>query len=362
MRFIFITKNKDFYEQSKVLLEIKESIHLRSPDDIVRVTISADDIFFNDLESYDESICALENIRNRAKVISFYNKNRDPDYPFERHCNTIFLPRPYDFEDIKEVVSLLSVPLPPEEDANISLIGSSNIMEEVRKKIKKYSTTDYSIHFAGNTGTGKNIGARRLHHLSKKKANLVYVNCGSLFNTGLIESSFFGHAKGSYTGSSTARSGFLKNADKSTLFLDEIENMSLPLQELLLDTIDSGKYRTVGADKESSSDFRIITASNIPLDYLLKTGKLRYDFFYRIANRVIEMPDLKDHKEDIPELIQDFEKRNNIIRYRIRDYKDLMDREWKGNVRELYKEISLIHELNEEKYCYIAQDNPIYMI
>ena len=349
MRLIFIIDDKFKYKPPNTGHRFSEIITIHTPSMLTRITISKDDIAVVDISTIKDSITTLECLNHRCHILCYYTKETESYYPLERFGNIRYIPRPLSPDILSDILEELQNKPKLSEWDDTSLIGSSIVMESVRTKISKYAKSNISIHLSGSTGTGKNVAARRLHQLSGKKGKgMIYVNCGSYSNSNLIESCFFGHSKGSYTGSSSTRNGFLKNADKSTLFLDEIENMSMPLQELLLDTIDSGKYRTVGTDREIHSDFRIITASNVPLDTLLKTGKLRYDFYYRIAEREIHMPDLKDHEEDIPELVQDYEIRHNILKYRIRDYSSLYNREWLGNVRELYKAISLIHENNED--------------
>ncbi|MBO5769900.1 MAG: sigma-54-dependent Fis family transcriptional regulator [Spirochaetales bacterium] len=354
MKYVFIVEEKGKYSYLKSLLPCCDVIILDSLEMLSRIAIYKTDIAIIDIPNIEKSIRAQELLNMKCPVLCYYTQGKENYHPLEKFCSIRFFPRPLEIDSLKDFINIvLSEGMKKEEKREIALIGSSDVMENVRGKIEKYAKTDYAVHFSGNTGTGKNNAARRLHHLSSKNnKNMIYVNCGAFANSGLIESSFFGHSKGSYTGSSSPRSGFIKNADKSTLFLDEIENMSHQLQELLLDTIDSGRYRCVGTDKEIVSDFRIVTASNIPLEELLRTGKLRYDFYYRIAEREIRMPDLAEHEEDIPELVQDYEQRHNILRYRVRDYDVLFNRPWKGNIRELYKEISLIHELQEEGRTY----------
>lgn len=356
MRVVFIVDNRDMYKRMELFQP--DSIVIDSPSMLSRVSISEKDAVVIDLGNEHDAITAQEIVCHRCPMLCLYSKESENHSPLEKFGTIRYIPRPIDEEMIHEILLEMKREEQNRKTEDNTLIGSSELMESVRAKISKYAKTNYSVHFSGSTGTGKNVAAKRLHSLSCKTGkNLIYVNCGVYSNSNLLESSFFGHAKGSYTGSSSSRSGFLKNADKSSLFLDEIENMSMALQELLLDTIDSGKYRTVGTDKELHSDFRIITASNVPLDVLLKTGRLRYDFYYRIAEREIHMPDLKDHESDIPELVQDYEIKHNILRYRIRDYDILYNREWKGNIRELYKEISMMHEHLEEKDSFFPDFN-----
>ncbi|GEM_PF-3259685 len=334
--FVSCKKEKNEYIQKTLCLE---KLFFLNIEEFCRFSIKEDTIIICDLKNEEDNLLIEEKIEQKYPLICIYNRSNH--YPFEQYSNTIFIPSEYTLQTLKEAfVRINSFNIQDDE----TLIGSSLKMDNVRAAIRRYAKRNCSIHLSGNTGTGKNVAAKMIHSLSGKKNKMVYVNCGTCSNPGLIESNFFGYSKGSFTGSSGTRNGYLLNADKSTLFLDEIENMSHYMQELLLDTIDSGNFRRVGSDTEINSDFRIITASNVNLEELIEKGKLRLDFYYRIAQREIHLPNLDEHKEDIPELVQYYERKNNIIRYRITNYEPLFNRLWPGNIRELFKVISIMHE------------------
>ena len=318
-------------------------IELQKEESIRHFTFKANDLIFANIEHEDERILLEEYLDNRYRLICFYHNNEY--YPFQTFSQTIFIPYNSDSSIIKDAI----VRLGDEKeliDKEVALIGSSSCMENVRYQIEKYARSKYSIHPSGSTGTGKNIAANRIHRLSGLKSKMVYVNCGSCYNPSLLESNLFGCTKGAYTGATYSRNGYLKNAHKSILFLDEIENMPLYMQEMLLDVIESGKYKMIGSDVDTASDFRLITASNVPLEELIEQGKLRTDFYYRIAHRKIHMPSLMEHMEDIPELVQYYERLNKIFDCRIKDYSSLFEKKWEGNVRELFNYLSMMHEDN----------------
>ena len=343
---VFVTSRKDRIEATSKSLNM-EKLFILTMDEFSRFSMKGNLLVISDFEKDEDIIDLEEKIEHKYPLICIYRGSNH--YPFEQYSNTIFIPAPFDEESLKEALIRINS---RENTSQDLLIGSSLQMDKVRTSIRRYAKSRYPIHLSGNTGTGKNVAAKMIHSLSGIKNKMVYVNCGTCSNSGLIESNFFGYAKGSFTGSTGTRNGYLVNADKSTLFLDEIENMSHYMQELLLDTIDSGNFRRVGSDMEINSDFRIITASNVKLEELIEKGKLRHDFYYRIAHREIHLPDLKDHKEDIPELVQYYERKHNIIRHRITNYDPLFDKPWPGNIRELFKVISMMHEEIEDRSNY----------
>lgn len=333
----FSTYLKDIFSSSY------QMICLDNTEKALNFSFKKGDFVFANIEDEDTRFKLEEYLNNRYRLICFYHKNEF--YPFQTFYQTMFIPITSSESTLREAIVRLGEEKET-EDKDITLIGSSRCMEDVRSQIDKYSKMPYSIHLSGNTGTGKNVAARRIHRLSGLKSKMVYVNCGACYNPNLMESNLFGFTKGAYTGATTNRGGYLKNAHKSFLFLDEIENMPHYMQEMLLDVIESGKYKTIGSDVDSDSDFRLITASNVPLETLMDEGRLRKDFFYRIGQRKIHMPSLIEHMDDIPELVQYYEKQNNIIRNRIKDYTPLLKRQWDGNIRELYNELSIMHEEN----------------
>jgi two-component system response regulator HydG len=194
----------------------------------------------------------------------------------------------------------------------------------------------------GETGTGKGLVARALHADSRRRDGaLVSVNCASLPEA-LLESELFGHLKGSFTGAVTDRPGLFTEADGGSLFLDEVADMTPVLQAMLLDVIESGSVRPVGATKPRQVDVRIIAATHRDLNQAVREGKFREDLMYRLDVITIMLPPLRDRPEDIPELIEHFldEGRQRYPGAPIRRFApgalDLMRRyRWPGNVREL---------------------------
>ena len=216
------------------------------------------------------------------------------------------------------------------------LIGSSSIMSNLRKEINLLSLQDCPVMLVGESGTGKEVASKIIHSRSKYSSkNMVCVNC-ALLNSDISDSILFGHRKGSFTGADEDTLGLINKANYSSLFLDEIENISLASQAKLLRTLDFGEYRRIGDNSILKSSFRLICASNKNIESLILENKFRKDFYYRISMFQIRMPTLEEHKEDIEELVyyyfnlknekRDFEK--NFI-------KKLKSRNWPGNVREL---------------------------
>lgn len=214
------------------------------------------------------------------------------------------------------------------------VLGHSNDTKRLRSQIAFSALSPLPAHLYGETGTGKTYSARLIHSFSGNRKKMAYVNCSNL-NSSIIDSDLFGHTKGAYTSSCSDRKGLLGQADDNTLFLDEVGDLSLETQGKLLDTIENGTYRRMGSDTEDKASFRLITAAQKSLEELLEEKKLRKDFYFRIKNVSIHMAPLREHKEDIPDFIKDFELKHNIPESRIQDYTPLLEQNWDGNVREL---------------------------
>ncbi len=212
--------------------------------------------------------------------------------------------------------------------------GKSSDACRLRADIIMASRTAIPVHISGESGTGKTHAAKLIHLLGRQKRNLVYVNCANL-SSSIADSDLFGHSKGAFTGAHSTRNGLLKEADGSTLFLDEIGNLPLEEQAKLLDTIESGRYRSVGCDGENTSSFRLITAAHRSLEELLEEKKLREDFYYRISSLTFSIKPLREHKEDIPHIVRHYERMKKIENSTIRNFSPLMKPDWKGNIRQL---------------------------
>ena len=231
------------------------------------------------------------------------------------------------------------------------MIGKSEGMQKVYELILKAASTDTNVIIYGESGTGKELVAKAIHNLSERSNKpFVPVNCGA-FSEYLLENEFFGHVKGAFTGADREKAGYLDTANKGTLFLDELGEISLSLQVKLLRVLDGKGYSPVGSTKIKKSNVRIVAATNRNLKEDVKTGKIRQDFFYRIHVLSIYLPQLKDRKEDIPLLIDYF-----LNKYKQEDQKKdipqvvmktLLNYHWPGNVRELQNTILRYVTLNE---------------
>jgi len=218
------------------------------------------------------------------------------------------------------------------------IIGKSTAMQEVFELMLMAASAETNMIVYGESGTGKELVARAIHDIStRQEGPFVAVNCGAIPEN-LLESEFFGHKKGAFTGADRDKKGFLCEADAGSLFLDEIGEIKPELQVKLLRAIEGGGYTPVGSNETLESGFRIIAATNRNLHDLIKKGKMRSDFFYRIHVIPIHLPPLRDRKEDIPLLVEHFLKAyDRKIRPPVTPavINTLTDYNWPGNVREL---------------------------
>lgn len=220
-----------------------------------------------------------------------------------------------------------------------SIIGKSAPMQEIYELIYKASTSQANVIVYGESGTGKDIVARTIHDMSdRSNSDFVPVNCGAIPEN-LLESEFFGHRKGAFTGAVMDKHGYLDLAENGTLFLDEVGELGLNMQVKLLRAIDGGGYTPLGSGHVKKTDCRIIAATNRNIKESVRSGQMREDFFYRIHIIPITLPSLKDRREDIPLLIEHFLKIHNYgnISSIIPDnvMEALVRYDWPGNVREL---------------------------
>ncbi|MEN8120009.1 MAG: sigma-54 dependent transcriptional regulator [Bacteroidota bacterium] len=220
-------------------------------------------------------------------------------------------------------------------------IGISPGMIRVFETINKVAETDASVLILGENGTGKELVARSLHkHSQRKDEVLINVDLGAITET-LFESELFGHVKGAYTDAKGERPGRFEIASGGTLFLDEIGNLSIPLQSKLLTVLERREVIRLGSNKSRSIDIRLICATNMPVQQMIKEDKFREDLLYRINTVEIHIPPLRERIEDIPLLTNHFLKmyskkyKKNIKEISSPTYKKLQQYNWPGNVREL---------------------------
>ena len=222
-----------------------------------------------------------------------------------------------------------------------NLIGDSRSMREVRKAIEQVATTDSTVLLLGETGTGKELIARAIHDLSHRRDHLlVKVNCAALA-PGVITSELFGHEQGAFTGATKQRLGRFEVAQRGSIFLDEIAEIPPETQVLLLRVLQERMIERVGGTEAIDIDVRVIAATNRDLKAAVDRGHFRDVLFYRLNVFPIQVPPLRERREDIPDLmnhfIRVFERRMNkhITRVNRRTMKLLMNYDWPGNVREL---------------------------
>ncbi len=221
------------------------------------------------------------------------------------------------------------------------IVGESDALKKVLKEVEKVAPADSSVIITGESGTGKELVARAIHSNSPRKYfPLISVHCGALSES-LLESELFGHEKGAFTGAVFNRKGRFEMADGGTIFLDEIGTVSSKMQVELLRVLESKTFVRVGGNKEISSDFRVICATNRDLKEMVASGTFREDLYYRLNVVNIKIPPLRDRPDDIPGLVNHFIKKyctsmsRDMISIDPSAMKHLESFEYPGNVREL---------------------------
>jgi len=221
------------------------------------------------------------------------------------------------------------------------ILGSSPSIERLREELKKVASTDSKVLIQGESGTGKELAAWAIHEWSDRQSQpFIKMNCAAIPEE-LTESELFGYEKGAFTGAQETRDGKFSQADMGTLFLDEIADMSLRVQTKVLRILQDGNFERVGGKDTLSVDVRVVAATNKNLKNLVDEGAFREDLFYRLNVLPINIPPLRERKEDIPILIDHFVtsycKKNNLKPVEISDIalKTLQEYHWPGNIREL---------------------------
>ncbi len=246
-----------------------------------------------------------------------------------------------------------------------SLIGQSAAMQDVFDFIKKIAPVETTVLITGETGTGKELAARAIHTHSKRATGpFVAVNCGALPEH-LMESELFGHQKGAFTDAKTTKKGRLELAYGGTLFLDEIGEISNRMQIDLLRVLEERIFYRVGGTQPIEADFRVLAATNKDLHREVQQNNFREDLYYRLKVVTLDMPPLRNRKEDIPLLAEHFRQRfvqetNKEIDYISRQALDeMMLYDWPGNVRELENAIERAVVVGQDRYIQ-PEDLPIF--
>ena len=236
------------------------------------------------------------------------------------------------------------------------LIGKSEQIRQVRREVERFGATDLPIHLTGESGVGKELVARAVHASSSRSAcSFVAVNCAAMPDT-LLESELFGHVRGAFTGADKARRGKLALADRGTLFLDEVADLSPAAQAKLLRVLEDGEVIPVGSEASIRVDLRVVSASHKELQRAVADGRFRQDLYYRLAGAEIAIPPLRERGADVIELAETFlarirQKRSAPSRLSVDAVAALVGYPWPGNVRELRHAI--------DRACAIASGDTI---
>jgi len=261
-----------------------------------------------------------------------------------------YLEKPYDKAALLETINRALDRL---DAIDIEIISASPKMETVKKMILKVARSNSTVLVRGESGTGKELIARAVHNQSPRATEMFQaVNCAAI-NENLLESELFGHEKGSFTGAHAEKKGLFEIADRGTLFLDEIGELDVGMQAKLLRALQERKIRRVGGIHELSVDVRVIAATNRDLRAMVADGRFRDDLYYRINVLSIDVPPLRERREDIPVLIDFFLKKHTkntsrLITGLAPETKKLMNEySWPGNVRQLESAIERAILLSE---------------
>ena len=293
----------------------------------------------------DDAECTVVLLTAQGSVESAVEAIKEGAYdyltkPIEPQRLKILLDKIVERQDTLREVKVLRRQL-REQGSFGSMIGSSPSMRKVYQIVEQAAPTSASVLIWGESGTGKELVAKTIHQLSPRAQQpFVPINCAAIPET-LLESEIFGHEKGAFTGATDRREGCFELADRGTLFLDEIAEMTPATQVKLLRVLQERTFRRLGGRHEQTVDVRMIAATNVVPTEAVKSGKLREDLFYRLHVFAIELPPLRQRKEDLPLLIQsfitEFNARNNkrVSAVEPAAMKVLEHYHWPGNVREL---------------------------
>jgi DNA-binding NtrC family response regulator len=285
--------------------------------------------------------------------------------PIEPQRLKILLDKIVELQDTRREVKVLRKQL-REHGTFGSMIGTSSNMRKVYQVVEQAAPTSASVLIWGESGTGKELVAKTIHQLSPRlQQPFVPINCAAIPET-LLESEIFGHEKGAFTGASDRREGCFELADRGTLFLDEVAEMTPATQVKLLRVLQEQTFRRLGGRAEQTVDVRVIAATNINPIEAVKNGRLREDLFYRLNVFAIELPPLRHRKEDLPLLIQsfiaEFNTRNNkrVTAVDGAAMRVLEQYGWPGNVRELRNVIERAVILSAGEFIELKHLPPLF--
>ncbi|PYR75847.1 MAG: sigma-54-dependent Fis family transcriptional regulator [Acidobacteria bacterium] len=283
--------------------------------------------------------------------------------PFEENELEMVIEKALKQHQLSQEVASLRAQL-KEQSRYTMLFGHSRQMQEVRDLIERVSDTDVTVLIRGESGVGKELVARALHDQSLRKDKpFVKVNCAAL-PTELLESELFGFEKGAFTGAIQHKPGKFEFANHGTMFLDEIGDMSFPLQAKLLQALQDGEFSRLGGKSDVRVDVRVITATNCDLEAAVASGRFREDLYFRLNVVTITIPPLRDRREEIPMLTEHFVKKYSVqynkpfpgISHELSAL--FLEYEWPGNVRQLENLIKRMVVLGSEAPIVQELKNP----
>ena len=245
------------------------------------------------------------------------------------------------------------------------IVGENEKMREIFDLISTISKSDSAVLIQGESGTGKELIARAIHNLSlRRKRPFVVINCAAIPST-LMESEIFGHMRGAFTGATRTTLGKLEIADKGTVFLDDIDTLSISMQAKLLRVIQEKEFERVGSNKVIKADVRFVAASNKTIKELMSSGEFREDLYYRLNVFPIKLPPLRERRSDVPLLLNHFLENHSkntgqpAKKFSERAIRFLMEYDWPGNVRELQNIVERLSTIAKDSVVHLKDISPI---
>ncbi|HZS52122.1 MAG TPA: sigma-54 dependent transcriptional regulator [Bryobacterales bacterium] len=381
-RVLLVGPDSAHLEYLRRLLEVKGFRIIRAraiPEACQKIVIVAPHLVLADLGEERQAAgsallplveCAQGQPAPPAVVIVSDQQGQDSGTESLKQAGASFLSKPVQPSELLATLSLAfaaydAALLEPEQQKAVArpdlppdfILGRSPAIQRVIEQIRLVAPKDTSVLITGETGTGKERVSRAIHFLSgRRKSPMVSVNCGGI-PASLLEDEFFGHVKGAFTDAHQARMGRFEQANRSTIFLDEIGDLPLELQPKLLRVLQEREIHRVGGVEAIKLDVRVVAATNVDLWALVQEGRFREDLFYRINVFPIHLPPLRQRREDIPlfvsHFLEKFARRDKLPPKRLRPEAEaeLMRRPWPGNVRELENavEIAVIRSQDREE-------------
>ncbi|MGK9477785.1 sigma 54-interacting transcriptional regulator [Melioribacter sp. OK-6-Me] len=320
----------------KIMVNKQQATHALSESELLKKTLESKEALLENISKISEQAKGelLNQIEKLKNEITQLKELEQDSQPVEKHAGR------HQFENI---------------------VYKSSAMDKVIKTIEKVAPTDATVLIIGESGSGKELVARAIHNLSnRREQEFIALNCAALTES-LLESELFGYVKGAFTNALSNKKGLFEAADGGTLFLDEIGETSDSFQAKLLRVIQFGEFQKVGSAQTQKVNVRVIAATNRNLARLIEEGKFREDLYYRLNVLNIEIPPLRERKEDIPVLAEYFlEREDDNLRFSKAALECLVKNEWKGNVRELESIVkrAAIFAKAEERNIILITDLP----